>query len=71
MIGSRIPSTIKLSGLYLAIVDAGSSSRLTGKKAVGEEEDHEDQREQALDDARPAALRIAIADPISSAAADP
>ena len=33
MIGSRIPSTMKLIGLYSAIVFAGSIIRSTGKKA--------------------------------------
>ena len=34
MIGSRIPSTMKLSGLYSAIEAAGSSIRFAGKKAL-------------------------------------
>ena len=51
MIGSRIPSTMKLSGLYSAIVFAGSIIRSTGEEGGGEEEDDEDQREEALDDA--------------------
>src|SRR5512139_3180675 len=33
MIGSRIPLTMKLSGLYCATQEAGSSIRLAGKKA--------------------------------------
>ena len=55
-IGSRIPSTMKLSGLYSATVAAGSSIRFAGKNARGEEEHDEDEREQPLDDARLAAV---------------
>ena len=41
---------MKLSGLYSATVAAGSSIRFGGEEGRGEEEDHEDQREEALDD---------------------
>ena len=51
MIGSRTPSTMKLSGLYSAIVFAGSIISSCGEEGGGEEEDDEDQREEALDDA--------------------
>ena len=42
---------MKLSGLYSAIVFAGSIIRFVGEEGGGEEEDDEDQREEPLDDA--------------------
>jgi len=49
-----MPSTMKLSGLYLAMVAAGSISSSCGKNAEDRKQDHEDQREEALHHGGPA-----------------
>ena len=54
--GSRTPSTMKLSGFHSATDRGRLEQQLLGEERGGEEEDHEDEREQPLDDRRLAAL---------------
>ena len=51
MIGSRIPSTMKLSGLYCGDRLRRLDHQFLGEEGGREEEDDEDQREEPLDDA--------------------
>ena len=62
--GSRTPSTMNETGLYSAMVDGRLLHQLIREERRGEEEDHEDEREQALDDrGRSRADRDGRADP--------
>ena len=51
MIGSRMPLTMKLSGLYWATQDGRLEHQVGREEGVREEEDHEDEREDPLDHA--------------------
>ena len=63
MIGSRRPSAIRLIGFQSAIVLAGCEQQVAREERGRQEQDHEHEREDALDDARPCCARSASAAP--------